>query len=109
MSVFLALVVSAVGVQTARVSASRVRAQTAADAAALAAIAESGPYGGDDPEIAADEYARLNGARVISCTCPAGATAMQVEVAVGDARARARAVFEPELLRPAADVFAATG
>jgi hypothetical protein len=109
MSVFLALIVSVVGVETARTSASRTRAQTAADAAALAAIAESGPYGGGDPNIAATEFARLNGARLISCTCPLGATAMQVEVAVGETTARARAVFEPELLRPAGDVFAATG
>lgn len=109
MSVLLALSVSIVGVQTARSSATRARAQGAADAAALAAIAESGPYGGNDPEIAATEYARLNGARMIACTCPTGATAMQVEVAIGETRARARAVFEPELLRPAADAFAATG
>lgn len=109
MSVFLALSVAIVGVQTARSSATRARAQAAADAAALAAVAESGPYGGNDPEIAATEFARLNGARVLSCTCPTGATAMQVEVAIGDTRAQARAVFEPELLRPAEDVFAATG
>jgi hypothetical protein len=109
MAVLLALVVSVVGVEAARKSATRARAQSAADAAALAAIAESGPYGGEDPEIAATEYARLNGARMISCICPPGATAMQVEVAIGDVKARARAVFEPELLRPADDAFAATG
>jgi hypothetical protein len=109
MSVVLALFVSIVGIHAARSSGTRARAQAAADAAALAAVAESGPYGGNDPEIAATEYARLNGARVISCTCPTGATAMQVEVAIGETRARARAVFEAELMRPAADAFAATG
>lgn len=108
-SVLLALAVSIVGVDAARSSATRARAQAAADAAALAAVAESGPYGGSDPEIAATEFARLNGARVISCACPSGATAMQVEVAIGETRARARAVFEAELMRPAADLFAATG
>lgn len=109
MSVLVAVLVSTVGVEVARTSATRVRAQSAADAAALAAVAESGPYGGGDPDIAATEYARLNGARTISCVCPPGATAMQVEVAIGDVTARARAVIEPELLRPAADAFTATG
>jgi hypothetical protein len=109
LSVFLALVVSIVGVDTARSAGTRVRAQSAADAAALAAVAESGPYGGGDPDIAATEYARLNGGRLISCACPSGATAMQVEVAIGDVTARARAVIEPELLQPAAGMFAATG
>lgn len=109
MSVFLAVLVSMVGVQASRASATRVRAQSAADAAALAAVAESGPYGGGDPDLAATEYARLNGARLVSCICPSGATAMQVEVAVGEITARARAVFEPELLGPSDDAFAATG
>ena len=108
-SILLALVVSAMSVAVARTSGDRVRAQTAADAAALAAVAESGPYGGGDPAIAATEYARLNGARMVTCTCGRGATAMQVEVAVGDVEARARAVIEVELLRPAAELFEATG
>ena len=108
-SVLLALLVSVVSVQTGRASAVRVRAQSAADAAALAAVAESGPYGGGDPEIAATEYSRLNGARLVACACSSGATAMQVEVMIGEVSARARAVIEPELLEPAADMFAATG
>ena len=109
MSIFLAVLVSLVSAQVARTSATRVRAQSAADAAALAAVAESGPYGGGDANLAAIEYARLNGARLVSCICPSGATAMQVEVAVGEITARARAVIEPELLRPATDAFTATG
>ena len=108
-SVLLAVVVSAMSVAVARSSGDRVRAQTAADAAALAAVAESGPYGGADPAIAATEYARLNGARMVTCTCRRGATAMQVEVAVGDIEARARAVIEADLLRPAADPYATAG
>lgn len=34
---------------------------------------------------------------------------MQVQVAVGDVTASARAVFEPDMLRPAPDMFAANG
>ena len=109
LSVFLAVVLAAMGVEVAQESAARARAQMAADSAALAAIAESGPYGGDDPEIVASEYARMNGALLLSCVCPQGATAMQVEVAVGDVTARARAVFEPELMGPLEDPFAASG
>lgn len=108
-SVLLAVLVAAAGLLVASDSAERARAQLAADSAALAAIAESAPYGGSDPHVAATEYARLNGARLVSCICPAGATAMQVEVAVGDATAKARAVFEPELLRPHDDLFTASG
>ena len=109
LSVLLAALMSVGGIQVARAAGDRARAQLAADAAALAAVAESGPYGGADPEIAARDYARLNGARLLSCICPQGATAMQVEVAVGDTTARARAVIEPELLRRQASQFAATG
>lgn len=108
-SVVLSVVLSLGIVEVASAAGERARAQLAADAAALAAVAESGPYGGGDPEMAATEYARLNGARLLSCVCPRGATAMQVEVAVGDLVARARAVIEPDLLRPEASIFAATG
>ena len=108
-TVLLAIALSILGVDVARASADRARAQIAADAAALAAVAESGPFGGSDPVMAAAGYARMNGARIVSCVCPSGATAMQVEVAVGDVTAKARAVFEPELLEPADDLFAATG
>ncbi|MBW3594166.1 MAG: D-alanyl-D-alanine carboxypeptidase family protein [Actinobacteria bacterium] len=109
LSIFLAAVLALVGVRAADASAARARAQLAADSAALAAVAESAPYGGGDPEIAATEYARMNGARLVSCICPRGATAMQVEVAVGDVTARARAVIEPELFRPQGELFAAAG
>ncbi len=108
-SVFLAALLSIGSVQVSRTAGDKARSQLAADAAALAAVAESGPYGGRDPEIAARDYARMNGARVLSCICPSGATAMQVEVAIGDVVARARAVIEPELLRPESSLFAATG
>ena len=109
LSILLAVLSSAITVSVATTSANRARAQSAADAAALAAIAESGPYGGGDPEVVARDYARFNGALLVSCICPRGATAMQVEVTVGDVSARARAVIEPDLLQPAATLFAQGG
>ena len=79
----------------------RARAQTAADAAALAAVFESGPYGSADPESRAREYARRNDARLIDCDCAPGATEMQVEVVLHGFQARARAVIELDKLAPA--------
>ncbi len=100
-SLLCAIAVTLGSVRVAEVTSHRARAQLAADAAALAAVATSVPgRGGDPPDVAA-RYASLNGARLVDCWCPPGATAVQVEVAVGPVRARARAVFDPELLRPA--------
>lgn len=78
------------------------RAQLAADAAALAAVAETGPGGSGTPEITARRYAALNGARLLHCICAVDAGAVQVMVAIGDVAARARAEFDFSLLRPAA-------
>lgn len=83
-----------------RASALDTRAQLAADAAALAAVAESAPGGGGRPEEQARLYADLNGAEVIECICVPGASAMQVRVSVDGATATARAVFDPGLLAP---------
>jgi D-alanyl-D-alanine carboxypeptidase/Putative Flp pilus-assembly TadE/G-like len=79
----------------------RVRAQIAADAAALAAAFESGPYGTAEPERRAREYARLNDALLTDCDCVPGATEMEVEVSLAGHRARARAVIELDKLAPA--------
>jgi secretion/DNA translocation related TadE-like protein len=79
----------------------RARAQLAADAAALAAVAESAPYGKSDPRAAAAEFADKNGARLISCVCDPGATTALVDVSVEGVRARARAVIDPAMLGPA--------
>jgi hypothetical protein len=76
------------------------RAQLAADAAALAAVAESGPFGELRPRQVADDYARRNGARIVECRCEPGATAMQVTVELEGVRASARAVLDPEMLAP---------
>lgn len=76
------------------------RVQMAADAAALAAVAESAPGGSSQPASAAHRFAAANGARVVTCICEPGATAVQVTVAIGDASATARAVFDAALLFP---------
>ena len=87
----------------------RTRAQTAADAAALAAVAESGPSGGGDPSAVARRFATLNGARLVECLCDRGATAMQVRVEVDGVIADARAVLDPNALVPVGLGFDAGG
>ncbi len=79
----------------------RGRAQAAADAAALAAVAESGPYGNGRPEHEAQLYARRNGATLIECRCDVGASAVQVTVEIDHVIARARAVIDPAAIAPA--------
>lgn len=79
----------------------RVRAQLAADSAALAAVAESAPSGDGRPREAATDYALANGARLVECLCDEGATAVQVTVEVDGVEAAARAVLDPALLAPA--------
>ncbi|MGH2756487.1 MAG: hypothetical protein ACRDI3_01720 [Actinomycetota bacterium] len=98
-TLWVALWVSLAGVAL-RTTELDARAQAAADAAALAAIAESLPGGGGQPRVEAVRYAAANGGRVIECLCNPGATAAQVRVAVGNMQATARAVFDPSLLRP---------
>jgi hypothetical protein len=100
----IACVLSLLGAGLARdlaVAASdRARAQGAADAAALAAVAESAPGGGGSPAVQATLYARRNGARLVTCRCRPGGLDAYVRVAVGDVVAEARAVLEPHLLAP---------
>lgn len=86
----------------AHAAGTRARAQLAADAAALAAVAESAPYGKDIHEEIARRYAEANGARLVRCMCSDGATAVQVTTAVGSVTASARAVIDPTLFAPAA-------
>jgi hypothetical protein len=85
------------------------RAQLAADAAALAAAAEAAPYGSGKPRVEAARFARRNGARLISCTCEPGATAVEVAVAVEDVIGRARAVLDVDLLAPDRVMFTHDG
>ena len=101
-SLLCAFAVALGSARVAEVTSERVRAQIAADAAALAAVATAVPGLSGDPRATATRYAHLNGARLTDCWCRPGATAVQVEVALGRVAARARAVFDPELLRPLA-------
>ncbi|MFN2544657.1 MAG: Rv3654c family TadE-like protein [Actinomycetota bacterium] len=90
----------------ARVMSVAAKAQSAADAAALAAAQELVvPTSGTSPEGSAAEYAGRNGAALVSCDCEAGAqeAVVVVSVAVGrlllfgsgrEVTARARAVVD---------------
>lgn len=60
----------------------RARAQTAADAAALAAASELVPGVGHDPRGQAARFAGANGARLLACECRLGARSATVLVAV---------------------------
>lgn len=60
----------------------RTKAQTAADSAALAAVAELIPEIGIDPQAKADEYASANGAQLIECRCAMGSSVAEVVVSV---------------------------
>ena len=100
MCTLVCLAVGSFAIDVTSTFAQRARAQTAADAAALAAVAEGTPYGAGDPRSAAVRFAELNGARVTNCLCDRGATAVQVTVSVEGVVARARAVFEPDLMGP---------
>jgi zinc D-Ala-D-Ala carboxypeptidase len=96
----LCVVLAFFSMDLAAAASDRARAQTAADAAALAAVAESAPYGSSDPRSVAMEFARLNDADLVRCLCEPGATAVQVTVSVEDVIAHARAVFDPESMGP---------
>jgi hypothetical protein len=77
------------------------RAQMAADAAALAAVAEAAPHGRNAQAFVARRYAEANGAELVVCECDSGTSSLEVEVKVGRATARARAVLDARLLVPA--------
>ena len=90
----------------------RARAQSAADAAALAAVVAQTPILGhaNDPEQAARDVAGRNGAALLRCDCPQGSTFATVEVTVmprlvflsgwfgRTAHASARAALDPDVL-----------
>ncbi len=77
---FLAVaVVLVMGVtDVAKVLVARERAQTAADAAALAAAQELALPSGLDPCAVAAGYAQVNGAAVLACEIPASGTEVTV-------------------------------
>lgn len=90
-------------------TAARAHAQLAADASALAAVAESGPYGEGRHEEVARRFAAANGAELIDCLCAPAATAVQVRVVVDGVVADARAVFDPTAMTPLETDPGATG
>lgn len=100
-SIVLGLCLSLGVIRVGEAIGHRARAQTAADAAALAAVAESALGGGGDPREQALRFARLNGAVLEDCLCVPGATAAQVKVRIGSASASARAAFDPTRVLPA--------
>ena len=101
---FLAGALSLVAVDILRALQAKARAQTAADAAALAAAQEIALPSGITPEQAAADYAGRNGATLVACACAEGTAEAIVEVEVpvvlvflgGDrtVKGEARAVIE---------------
>src|SRR5438128_12320398 len=101
----LACMLALVSGDLMRALQAKARAQTAADAAALAAAQEIALPTGHEPEAAAAEYAVDNGGSLASCQCEAGASEAVVEVDLPAhliflgpdriVRARARAVIGP--------------
>lgn len=79
-------------------SSARMRAQAAADAAALAAVAEGTSYGDSDPRRVATTYAEANGGTLISCDCDPFTSDVRLVVEVDGVEASARAQLDPELL-----------
>lgn len=78
-------------------SSARMRAQAAADAAALAAVAEGAPYGNSDPRAVAENYAAANGAELVTCECDPLSDRVKVVVEVDGIQATARAEIDAEL------------
>ena len=94
-----ALLVGAARLGTAVVA--RARADTAADAAALAAADMIAlDRGADAAEAAAGETAAANGARLVRCSCAGRIATVVVEYAVGALGASARSTARAEARDP---------
>jgi secretion/DNA translocation related TadE-like protein len=82
-AVMAMLVVLSMGVaDVGRALLAREQARTAADAAALAAVAELAFPTGGDPIAIARDYAARNGAELSSCSCTPGVMEATVSVSV---------------------------
>ena len=81
----LAVLLGALGADLAAVAATRSRAQTAADAAALAAAQELIAPSGGSPEDVAEDYASRHGATLVACDCATASNEVTVTVRL-DAR-----------------------
>ncbi len=75
-------ILALVAVDLMRALESKATAQTAADAAALAAAQEMARPSNASPEELARDYADTNGAVVVECRCPLGGTEAVVTVRV---------------------------
>jgi secretion/DNA translocation related TadE-like protein len=64
------LIIAVAVIEAAGLVGSRIQAQTAADAAALAAAAATFPAKGEDPQSQAVRFAEANGTELVSCRCP---------------------------------------
>ena len=107
-SLALSVLIAGFIVEVNKTSSFAQRAQTAADAAALAAVVESGPYGQGDPAAMARSYAVANDAKLVECDCPVGGRAAQVTVELLGVTGRARAVLDPDAFAPAVLAFDAS-
>lgn len=81
-AVGMALVVTMGAADVGRALLARSRAEAVADLVALAAVQELALPSGVDPAVVADDLARANGARLVSCSCPEGSAEAVVRVAV---------------------------
>ena len=81
-TLLIALVLAMGCADVGRILVARERAQTAADASALAAAQELAIPGGRDPAEVAADYATRNGATLTACDCAAGRTEATVTVTV---------------------------
>jgi secretion/DNA translocation related TadE-like protein len=79
---FLTGILALASVDVMRAVEAKARAQTAADAAALAAAQELALPSGQSPADAAAELAARNGAALVSCACDPGGSDAVVEVTV---------------------------
>jgi secretion/DNA translocation related TadE-like protein len=78
----MALVVTMGAADVGRALIARSRAEAVADVAALAAAQELAFPSGADPAEFASDFARRNGARLVSCSCAQGTPEAIVRVAV---------------------------
>jgi secretion/DNA translocation related TadE-like protein len=78
----LAVVVTMGAADVGKALVARAHAQQAADAAALAAAQEQALATGLEPAAVAADLAARNGATLVACSCPTGATEATVRVSV---------------------------
>lgn len=81
-AVGMALVVTMGAADVGRALVARSRAEAVADLAALAAAQELAFPSGIEPTQIAATYAERNGGRLVSCSCPPGASEATVQVEV---------------------------